>query len=118
MDVANQMHSPFLSETTPYVGRNGKILFTEYKGEMTADSLDAMIKTRDAQLAEREQMKKESAFAEKSWARHDEHAEPGVDWVPRSNKSLVSNSSWIGDILSMLISIYGSKEIFVNEYRF
>lgn len=48
----------------------------------------------------------------------DEHAEPGVDWVPRSNKSLVSNSSWIGDILSMLISIYGSKEIFVNEYRF
>merc|ERR1712224_671697 len=32
-DVMTQMQSPFLSESTPYVGKNGKILFTEYKGE-------------------------------------------------------------------------------------
>jgi hypothetical protein len=73
LDVYNQMQSPFLSESTPYVGRNGKILFTEYKGEMTVDSLDAMIQTRDAQLAEREAMKKENALAEKAWARQSEN---------------------------------------------
>lgn len=48
----------------------------------------------------------------------DEIAEAGIDWAPRSNKSRLANSSSVGDILSMLISIYGTKEIFVNEYRF
>jgi hypothetical protein len=73
IDVMTQMQSPFLSESTPFVGRNGKILFTEYKGEMTADSLDAMIQTRDAQLAEREQMKRDNALAEKALARDNEN---------------------------------------------
>merc|ERR1712224_715523 len=47
-DVMTQMQSPFLSESTPYVGKNGKILFTEYKGEMTADSLAARLWERES----------------------------------------------------------------------
>lgn len=48
----------------------------------------------------------------------DEHSEPGGDWVPRSKKSPLTKRRSMGDILSMLISIYGSKEVFVNEYRY
>lgn len=48
-----------------------------------------------------------------------------MDWMPppplskRKSHSLAANRSRGsgGDILSMLVSIYGSKELFVNEYR-
>merc|ERR1712182_6028 len=46
--VENQLQSDFLNECTPHQG-NGKILFTEYKGEPKGgDSLDQMIMSRDA----------------------------------------------------------------------
>merc|ERR1712078_99311 len=44
--VENQLQSDFLNECTPHQG-NGKILFTEYKGEPKGgDSLDQMIMSR------------------------------------------------------------------------
>ena len=53
---------------------------------MTVDSLDAMIQTRDAQLAEREAMKKEAALADKAWARYarDSEATPDIEGSERS----------------------------------
>merc|ERR1712070_554383 len=48
--VEYQLKSDFLNESTPFQG-NGKILFTEYKGEPKGgDSLDQMIMTREDQI--------------------------------------------------------------------
>lgn len=54
----------------------------------------------------------------------DETEPPDLDWVPppplakQRNSFLPHDSRGSGgDILSMLVSIYGSKELFVNEYR-
>lgn len=54
----------------------------------------------------------------------DETEPPDLNWVPppplsKQQHTFLGNSSKGsgGDILSMLVSIYGSKELFVNEYR-
>jgi anaphase-promoting complex subunit 2 len=52
----------------------------------------------------------------------DETEPPDMDWVPppplsKQRHSFLGTGSKGGDILSMLVSIYGSKELFVNEYR-
>jgi anaphase-promoting complex subunit 2 len=48
----------------------------------------------------------------------DQFAGPGNDdWVPKSNKPHGMTVRSMRDILAMLISIYGTTEIFVNEYR-
>ena len=52
----------------------------------------------------------------------DETDPPDLDWVPppslsKQRHSFLGTGSKGGDILSMLVSIYGSKELFVNEYR-
>ena len=56
----------------------------------------------------------------------DEEEPPGFDWQPPPPISRPKLSGAFfgigtkgsgGDILSMLVSIYGSKELFVNEYR-
>ena len=52
----------------------------------------------------------------------DEDEEPGMDWQPPPSifarrGSFLESSNAEGDILAMLVSIYGSKQLFVNEYR-
>lgn len=53
----------------------------------------------------------------------DEEEPPDFDWQPAPSIAnpkgsfLAGGKSGGGDILSMLVSIYGSKELFVNEYR-
>mmetsp|Transcript_17798 Transcript_17798/g.55550 ORF Transcript_17798/g.55550 Transcript_17798/m.55550 type:complete len:671 (-) Transcript_17798:909-2921(-) len=42
---------------------------------------------------------------------------PRDDWIPQSSKSRYATAHAMGDVLFMLISIYGTKELFVNEYR-
>eukprot|EP00629_Pelagomonadales_sp_RCC1024_P017134 CAMPEP_0119261140 /NCGR_PEP_ID=MMETSP1329-20130426/1278_1 /TAXON_ID=114041 /ORGANISM="Genus nov. species nov., Strain RCC1024" /LENGTH=570 /DNA_ID=CAMNT_0007260643 /DNA_START=295 /DNA_END=2004 /DNA_ORIENTATION=+ len=65
----------------------------------------------------------QTSDAEQSFIKdqHDEDqlaAGPGnEDWIPKSNKSHGMTARSMGDILAMLISIYGTTEIFVNEYR-
>lgn len=44
-------------------------------------------------------------------------SKPKDDWDPQSKKCHWAKSNTMGDILSMLISIYGTRELFVNEYR-
>merc|ERR1719364_400563 len=69
--VENQLQSDFLNECTPHQG-NGKILFTEYKGEPKGgDSLDQMIMSREAQLeakAEVEKAKKNEQMVRENMA--------------------------------------------------
>lgn len=43
--------------------------------------------------------------------------ETGDCWVPKSKVCHSTRTGSMGDILSMLISIYGTKEVFVDEYR-
>jgi anaphase-promoting complex subunit 2 len=45
------------------------------------------------------------------------HDSPGEDWVPNPSNCQNANPKTMRDILSMLISIYGTREIFVSEYR-
>lgn len=54
----------------------------------------------------------------------DEDEPPDMDWLPppplnkeRGNFLGSGNRGGGGDILSMLVSIYGSKDLFVNEFR-
>jgi anaphase-promoting complex subunit 2 len=56
----------------------------------------------------------------------DEEEPPTMDWQPRPSihqpkgtflETLSTNNNADGDILAMLVSIYGSKDLFVNEYR-
>ncbi|KAG7364668.1 anaphase promoting complex APC subunit 2 [Nitzschia inconspicua] len=54
----------------------------------------------------------------------DEEEPPDMNWQPppplnkqRGNFLGTGNKSGGGDILSMLVSIYGSKDLFVNEFR-
>jgi len=54
----------------------------------------------------------------------DEEEAPNFDWKPAPSITKVQRGNFGsdsrgngGDILSMLVSIYGSKELFVNEYR-
>lgn len=54
----------------------------------------------------------------------DEDEPPTMDWMPppplskeRGNFLGSGNKGGGGDILSMLVSIYGSKDLFVNEFR-
>ena len=48
----------------------------------------------------------------------DEDGGPGTSWQPRSrNAGLAENGSHGLDILALLVSIYGSTDIFVSEYR-
>jgi anaphase-promoting complex subunit 2 len=54
----------------------------------------------------------------------DEDEPPDMDWQPppplnkqRGNFLRTGSKSGGGDILSMLVSIYGSKDLFVNEFR-
>jgi anaphase-promoting complex subunit 2 len=54
----------------------------------------------------------------------DEDEPPDMDWLPppplnkeRGNFMGSGNRGGGGDILSMLVSIYGSKDLFVNEFR-
>jgi anaphase-promoting complex subunit 2 len=54
----------------------------------------------------------------------DDEEEPTMDWMPppplnkqRGNFLGTSGKSGGGDILAMLVSIYGSKDLFVNEFR-
>jgi anaphase-promoting complex subunit 2 len=51
----------------------------------------------------------------------DETDPPELNWVPppplsKQRHSFLGTGSKGGDILSMLVSIYGSKELFANEY--
>lgn len=53
----------------------------------------------------------------------DEEEPPDMNWIPPPPLSkergnfLVTGTGASGDILSMLVSIYGSKDLFVNEFR-
>jgi len=54
----------------------------------------------------------------------DEEEPPEMDWMPlppitkeRGNFLATGTKGASGDILSMLVSIYGSKDLFVNEFR-
>lgn len=49
----------------------------------------------------------------------DEEKGPGIDWMPpQRHKELVVSSTNRGlDILAMLVSIYGSTDLFIVEYR-
>merc|ERR1719235_1914625 len=70
--VDYQLASDFLNETTPIQG-NGKILFTEYKGEPKGgDSLDQMIMSREAQIDRKEQDEAAKAKEEKAYVRQQE----------------------------------------------
>jgi len=42
---------------------------------------------------------------------------PEPNWTPALKQSNTKSRGGTGDILSMLVGIYGSKELFVNEYR-
>jgi len=70
--VENQLSSNFLNESTPIQG-NGKILFTEYKGEPKGgDSLDQMILTREAQIGRKAEVAAAKAKEEKAYVRQQE----------------------------------------------
>jgi preprotein translocase subunit SecD len=70
--VENQLQSDFLNECTPHQG-NGKILFTEYKGEPKGgDSLDQMIMSREAQLEAKAEVEKAKKKEEKAFVRQQE----------------------------------------------
>merc|ERR1719240_1241571 len=70
--VENQLISNFLNETTPHQG-NGKILFTEYKGEPKGgDSLDQMIISREAQLEAKAEVEKAKKNEEKAYVGQQE----------------------------------------------
>jgi hypothetical protein len=70
--VENQLSSNFLNESTPIQG-NGKILFTEYKGEPKGgDSLDQMILTREEQIGRKAEVAAAKAKEEKAYVRQQE----------------------------------------------
>ena len=48
---------------------------------------------------------------------NENHDSPGEDWVPNPSNCQNAIPKTMRDILSMLISIYGTREIFVDEYR-
>jgi hypothetical protein len=55
--IRHNLESAFLSETTPYVSPyNGKVLHSEYKGEVGPDALDEMVRVREEQIAHKEMM--------------------------------------------------------------
>jgi len=67
-----QCTSNFLNETTPFQG-NGKILFTEYKGEdRGGDALDAMIMSRENQIEKKAKIEADAKKAEKAYVRQQE----------------------------------------------
>merc|ERR1719379_1968035 len=70
--VDYQLTSDFLNESTPFQG-NGKILFTEYKGEPKGgDSLDQMILSREAQIEQKAEVEAAKAKEEKAYVRQQE----------------------------------------------
>merc|ERR1719182_1249858 len=70
--VDHQLASAFLNESTPFQG-NGKILFTEYKGEPKGgDSLDQMIMSREAQLEQKAVVEAAKVKEEKAYVRQQE----------------------------------------------
>merc|ERR1711937_409067 len=70
--VGYQLTSDFLNECVPHQG-NGKILFTEYKGEpVGGDSLDQMIMSREAQLEAKAEVEKAKKNEEKAYVRQQE----------------------------------------------
>merc|ERR1740127_93335 len=70
--VDYQLTSDFLNESTNYQG-NGKILFTEYKGEPKGgDSLDHMILSREAQLERKAEVEAAKVKEEKAYVRQQE----------------------------------------------
>jgi len=70
--VGYQLSSDFLNESTPFQG-NGKILFTEYKGEPKGgDSLDQMIMSREAQLEQKAVVEAAKVKEEKAYVRQQE----------------------------------------------
>jgi hypothetical protein len=70
--VYSQLASDFLNESTSHYG-NGKILFTEYKGEPKGgDSLDAMIMSREAQLEKKAEVEAAKVKEEKAYVRQQE----------------------------------------------
>merc|ERR1719335_1586926 len=70
--VDSQLASNFLNESTSWQG-NGKILFTEYKGEPKGgDSLDAMIMSREAQIEQKAVVEAAKVKEEKAYVRQQE----------------------------------------------
>jgi anaphase-promoting complex subunit 2 len=96
-------------------GRNDTVrcIVTSLTDENSGGDLYEELRRQDARPLEQAQMDSE-----------DEGDAPDYDWSPppslfkqRGTMGHVSQSGGTGDILSMLVGIYGSKELFVNEYR-
>jgi anaphase-promoting complex subunit 2 len=65
-----------------------------------------------------EELRRQDAKPLEHYADSDNEEDgPGAHWSPPMRDAPASSSSSRGDILSMLVSIYGSKELFVTEYR-
>jgi hypothetical protein len=70
--VDAQLTSDFLNESTNHIG-NGKILFTEYKGEPKGgDALDHMIMSREAQIEQKAVVEAAKVKEEKAYVRQQE----------------------------------------------
>mmetsp|Transcript_18602 Transcript_18602/g.40472 ORF Transcript_18602/g.40472 Transcript_18602/m.40472 type:complete len:751 (+) Transcript_18602:158-2410(+) len=96
-------------------GRNDTVrcIVTSLTDEKAGGDLYDELRRQDARPLEQAQLDSD-----------DEGDAPDYDWQPppslfkqRGTMGYVSQSGGTGDILSMLVGIYGSKELFVNEYR-
>lgn len=96
-------------------GRNDTVrcIVTSLTDEKAGGDLYEELRRQDARPLEQAQLDSD-----------DEGDAPDYDWSPppslfkqRGTMGYVSQSGGTGDILSMLVGIYGSKELFVNEYR-
>ena len=95
-----------------------RCIITSLTDEESGGDLYEELKRQDAKPLEEAQLDEE-----------DEEEPPSFDWQPPPSilqrrgvitgqvGRVSSSSRRAGDILSMLVGIYGSKELFVNEYR-
>jgi anaphase-promoting complex subunit 2 len=81
--------------------------------------VQSLIDDSSSELAD-ELTKNEGLFLEESFEDDEDKMENWENWMPDpvdADSRKTSSSRRSADIISMLVNIYGSKELFVNEYR-
>eukprot|EP00985_Skeletonema_marinoi_P004367 scaffold1910_cov144-Skeletonema_marinoi.AAC.2 len=121
MDPSGELLQVVTQPVREYLrGRNDcvRCIITSLTDEEGGGDLYEELKRQDAKPLEEAQLDEE-----------DEEEPPTFDWQPPPSilqrrgvitgqvGKVSSSSRRAGDILSMLVGIYGSKELFVNEYR-